>query len=194
MAVELYTSGKPAIPRRALFTSIFLLILASTLAAAMTRRRSGELLRPRIEPHGWSISFQRPREFPTGRFGPTKLGPAYLFHGRTRTGAPATRAVFRLEEVAAGDARAACERVLRAHMSLPLPTADMTRLTRFDSKFGSLDAAEIQDPQLGVVVRAAVLGDNDAYAVSLRVEGVEIDSQVYRLFDLTCGSIKYRPH
>ena len=194
MVVEVYASGKPAIPRRALFASIFLLVAASALAAAMAWHRSGELLARGIEPPGWSISFRPPRRFHSGQFGSTKLGSAFLCHGRTRAGAPAALAVYHLEGAVVGGAQAVCERVLRAHAGLPLPTAGMTHLTRFDKKLGRLDAAEIRDEQLGVVVRAVVLDSDDAYAVSLSVDGADISEDVYRLFDLTCSSIEYRTH
>ena len=194
MVVEVYAGVKPASPRRALFGSICLLTAASALAATMAWQRSGELVARGIEPPGWSISFRTPRRFDSRQFGSTKLGSAFLCHGRTRTGTPASLALYRLEGPVKVDSLMVCERVLSAHEWIPLPTAATTRLTRFDKKLGRFDAAEIRDEQLGVVVRAVVLEDDDAYAVSLGVEGAEIDPHTYRLFDLTCSSIEYRTH
>jgi hypothetical protein len=66
----------------------------------------------------------------------------------------------------------------------------MSRLTRLDTRLGPFRAVEIQDPLLGVVVRAAEVGGAGTYAVSLAVEGPEIDTENYRVFDLTCASVE----
>lgn len=191
MVIALYGGEKPAVPRRTWVASVLLLVLTSALAWAMTKSRSGETLGPRLEPTGWSISFRPPRRFPVGEFGPTKLGTAYRFYRRTPEGGLAVLAVFRLEGTGISDARVVCERVLSAHTRLPTLMISASRLTRFDRKLGPLDAVEIWDPQLAVVVRAAVLAGREAYAVSLRVEG-RIDQCSYSLFQLICASGEYQ--
>ncbi len=191
MVIAVYGTEKAAVPRRAWFASILLLVTTSALAWTMTRSRSGEALGPRIEPAGWSISFRPPRGFPAGKFGPTTLGPAYPFYGRTPAGGRAVLALFRLEGAGVGDALAVCERVLRAHTLPPPLIVSVSRLTRFDRKLGPLDAVEIWDPLPGVVVRAAVLASGEAYAVSLRAEG-RIDQRLYRRFESTCASSEFR--
>jgi hypothetical protein len=191
MAIQVYTSEKPAISRRAWFASILLLSVTSVLAWAMTRSRSGEVLGRRIEPAGWSISFRPPRALPTGAFGPTEFGVAYRFYGQTPHGDPVLLSVFRLEGAVVGDSLTVCERVLRAHPRPPLPIVHLSRLTRYDRKLGPFEAVEIWDPQLGIVVRAAVLNSREVYAISLRAPGY-IDPRSYRLFDSMCSSIEHR--
>ncbi len=183
MVIRVHTSEKPAIFRRAWFASGLLLAISSVLAWAMVRGRSGEVLGPRIEPAGWSISFRPPRAFPTGAFGPTE----YHFYGQTAGGFRPVLAVFRLEDAVLGDAATVCERVLRAYSRQPLSAVRLSRLTWHDRKLGPFEAAEIWDPQLGIVVRAAVLENREGYAIFLHVPG-EIDPRSYRLFDSTCSS------
>lgn len=189
MAIQVYTGEKPAVSRRAWFASILLLAITSILAWAMTLSRSGEVLGRRIEPAGWSISFRPPRAFPTGAFGPTELGVAYRFSGQTPSGDLALLSVFRLEGAIAGDGLTVCERVLRAHSRQRLPIVHLSRLTRYDRKLGPFEAVEVWDPQLGIVVRAAVLKNRVGFAISFRAPG-DIDPRSYRLFDATCSSIE----
>lgn len=187
MVIQVHTREKPAISRRAWFASILLLATASVLAWAMALSRSGEVLGRRIEPAGWSISFRPPRAFPTGAFGPAE----YHFSGQTPGGNPALLSVFRLEEAVVGDGLTVCERVLSAHPRPPLPAVRLSRLTWYDRKLGPFEAVEIWDPQLGIVVRAAVLENREGYAISLRAPGA-IDPHSYRLFDSTCSSTEHQ--
>ncbi len=191
MAVEVYTGVKLAIPRRTLFASIFAFLLVSLLAAAMTWTRSGDKLAPRITPEGWSVSFRPPQRF-VGEFGLTKLGPAYQFYGSTKEGVPATLVVYHLEGTWTGDAATACDRVLRAHIGPGSPPAGIARLTRLDRKLGTLDAVEMWDSLLNVVVRAVVLEPGNAYALSASVHGAPLDAESYGLFNHICASVEYR--
>lgn len=190
MLIEVHTREKPAVARRALACSIFLLVLATTLAAVMTWRRSGEPLMPRIEPNGWSISFRPPRSVEEGRFVLSEMGPAFVFYVRTQTGVRATLAVYRLLGAAVGDPQAVCDRVLHAQMPMPLHARGLLPLTWFDKKLGPHDAVEVWDPQIGVVVRAVVLGNDHAYAVSLGLGGQPIKPDGYHWFESICDSIE----
>ncbi len=191
MAIQVYTSEKPAVSRRAWLASILLLAITSVLAWAMTQSRSGEVLGRRIEPAGWSISFRPPRAFPTGAFGPTELGVAYRFSGRTPGGDPALLSVLRLEGAGVGDGLTVCERVLGTLPQPPVPIVHLSRLTRHDRKLGPFEAVEIWDPQAGIVVRAAMINSREGYAISLHAPG-DIDQRSYRLFDATCSSIEHQ--
>lgn len=188
MIIEVHTREKPAVPGRAWLAAFLLLVVASALAAALSWGRAGDVLSARIEPPGWMISFRPPRRFETGEFGHTAFGQAYRFHGATPAG-DATLAVYRVEGIDI-DARALCDRLLQAHWGLDPPPVGMSRLTRLDTRLGPFRAVEIRDPLIGVVVRAAELGGAGAYAVSLAVQGAEIDRESYRLFDLTCASVE----
>lgn len=190
MVVQVHTSGKPASPRRALLATMFLLLLASILAAAMAWTRSMVTLGPWIEPEGWSIAFRAPRRF-SGEFGLTSFGQAYQFQGRVTPQAVATLVVYRVEAAGAGDASDVCDRILSAYL-IDLPPLSMSVQTRSDTKLGAREAVEIWDPVADILVRAVVVRPGEAYAVSLSVRGASINPATYRLFDQTCASVEYR--
>ena len=191
MAIQVYSIEKPAVQRRALIASILLLLLASCLAAAMTWARSSDAPGPRVEPEGWSISFRPPRRF-NGTFGLTTLGPAYQFDGSARPEGVAILVVYRLGRRSADGARDVCERVLGAHFGPNLHPVGTARFAWFDRRLGPLDAVEIWEPLMDVLVRAAVPERGDAYALSVAVRGGRISPETYRLFDQTCRSIEFR--
>ncbi len=60
-------------------------------------------------------------------------------------------------------------------------------------KIGPLQGAELFEPRTQTLVRAAVLARGDAIAVSVSVEQAELDSELYRVFDATCRSIRLLP-
>ena len=191
MVVEVHTRKKPAIVRRVWFASLLLLAVACALAAAMTWSRSGQVLSPRVEPLGWSLSFRPPRNFRHGQIGPTRLGQAHLFFGQTEGGMEVVLGVYRMTKMAGEDAQAVCEHVLGV-FERGLPSiGGMAPVTWFDRKLGPLDAVEVWDPLLGMVIRATVLRNGEAYAMYFAVEG-PIDRNIYRVFDLACDSVEYR--
>ena len=190
MVIEVYSIQKPVVPRRALVASILLLLLASFLAVAMTWARGGDALGSRLEPEGWSISFRPPRRF-SGEFGLSGLGPAYQFYGSTKPEGVAILVVYRLEDTTPGSAREVCEQVLSAHIGLAMPPVGTARFAWFDRKLGPLDAVEVWEPLMDVLVRAVALEPGDAYALSIGVRGGRISPDTYRLFDQICASIEY---
>jgi len=192
--MEVYTGEKPAIGRRAWLAAVLLMVIVTTLAGGMTWRRSEDSLAARVTPAGWSISFCPPRRFQESELGPTMLGSAFRFRGWSAGGAAALLAVHRLDRWRVQDSLAACDLVLSAHVAPTLPDSMTTRETQFNKKLGPFEAVEVHDPFIGVVVRAAVLENGEAYAVSLGVDGPVIDDRSYRAFDLTCGSIMYHEH
>jgi len=191
MLIEVYSGEKPAIGRRAWLAAIVLFALVAGLAAQMTWRKSQAGLAPRITPPGWSVSFCPPEHFPESEFGPTVLGPAFRFRGRSTGGTIAQLVVFRVDGWGAQDALEVCAMVLNAFSSGSLLHSMSTRVTRLDRKLGPLDAVEVTDSEAGVVVRAAVLDSGEAYAVLLGVDGPPVDARAYREYELTCDSVRY---
>lgn len=191
MVISVYTSEKAALVRRTWLTSVFLLLVASTLAATVVWRNP---LAARITPDGWSMSFRPPRSFQPARPELTPLGSAFLFAKRSSDVSTAFLVVHRIGGATAdaSDAREVCERVLKSYSEVPDASSRVVPVARFDRTFGARDAVEISDPALASVVRAVLLSNHDAYAVFLRVIGSPIDKSTYRLFDLTCQSAEFR--
>ncbi len=191
MLIEVHSREKPAVTRRALLSAVALLALATALAATMAWSRTGEPPASRIEPPGWSISFLPPGRFHGLRSGLSTLEPVLVFGVRSATGVEAELDVHHLLRPVTVTPREVCDRVLRAYAVPPPHDRGMLPLTWFDKKLGAHDAAEVWDPQVGIVVRAMVLANGEAYAVAL-VAGASIDPETYRLFERTCGSIERR--
>lgn len=193
MFVEVYGQEKPAKPRRALGASAALLMCAGVLAAQMSRTRGGDPLGPRIQPDGWAASFRVPRRFAADEVGLREIGLPYIAHGQLRSGRLATLAVYRIDELPFDSAKAVCDSVIRSHLGFPGVWRRTRREMRPDRRLGSEPAVEIWDADAGGLVRAAVLSSGEAYAVWLGVDGPEVDSHTYRLFELTCASFEFPP-
>ena len=190
MSIEVFVSERPAVRRHTWAASVLTLGVSVTLAAVMVWQRSGDLLAPRIEPHGWSVSFRPPRRARDPEFGTTILGPAYRFRGWSAAGRGVLLVVQRLEGWSVEDPLAACDLILRAYAAPVLAAGLPTRAVSFEKKLGPLEAVEVDDPALGVVVRAAMLDNGEAYAVSLAVDGPARDERWYGLFESTCESVR----
>ncbi len=191
MVIKVHTREKPAIPHRAWASAFVLLLLASLLAGVMSRTRAGDPLGQRIEPADWLISFRPPRGLGAWEFGATLFGPAFRFHCPTTEGRVATLVVYRIEDRKV-EPTAVCDRILRADLGLQPKPVGWQRFTGLDTQLGPFRAVEMFDPAVKRVVRAAEFGSAGVYAVSLKVQGAPIRSEVYRLFDQMCSSIEVR--
>lgn len=189
MVIEVHTREKPALGYRTWVFAVLLLVVATVLAGAMSWTRAGDPLAQRIEPAGWLISFRPPRWSGGGEFGETPFGVAFRFHGRTAEGGVATLVVYRIEGPGP-DAKAVCDRILRADLGLEAKPIGWPRFTGLDTQLGPFRAVQMFDPLVNRVVRAAEFGDAGTYAVSLKVQGAEIKPGIYRFFDQACSSIR----
>jgi len=181
---------KPADKLRTMPAALALLVLALALAATMSRTRGKETMGARIRPGGWTASFRPPRRFRSEQFGAVPVDLPYIAHGRTRSGADAILAVYRLDASAFADPTAVCDSVIRSNLRLRSGDPLTARRVRLDRRIGSEPAAEIALVDAGIVARALLLPSGEAYAVWLGVAGTPMDDDTYRLFDLTCLSFE----
>jgi hypothetical protein len=190
MTVEVYTAVRPAIPLRAWVSSLLFLISASGLAGWMSWSRSGLLLAPRIEPQGWDMSFRPPRRFEPIAYDPNAPARVVLFHTTTASGGVAELAFRRVEAPPQVNAGEICELLLRPFGSIFMAVfAPPTQRTV--ERLGSLDAVQVHQPAIPMIVRAVRLPDSSAYAVSLRGLEGPLDESLYHSFDLACRSAEF---
>lgn len=191
MLIEVHTREKPAIPRRAVISSILLLALATALAGTLTWRRSAPSVHTRIRPHGWSVSFRPPPGSYGPQIRPTGSGSQAVFGVLTPAGNEAYIFVRRIDPAPSNDPREVCDLLLREiaeigpHVRRPLP------MVWIDKQIGHHDAVEVWEPVLGAAVRAAVFDDEEVYALTVRVAAGPIDPDTYALFERTCTSMEY---
>ena len=192
MPFEVQTAGKPAVPHRALVFGVVLLALTCALAGNMVRSGSRKALGLRVAPPGWAISFQPPRGFQPGRE-TIDAGAMSVrgFVGATRGGAMVTLTVRHLRIVSQVDSETVARLVAGKFAAGPLVDSKYPRPGQQVARIGMLEAVEILNRQIATVVRAVVLPDSRALALSLSVQGASLDTQIYRLFDLTCRSVVY---
>jgi hypothetical protein len=192
MPMEVYTAVRPAIPLRAWVSSLLLLVSASGLAGWMSWSRSGLLLAPRIEPQGWDMTFRPPRRFEPITYDPNAPVRVVLFRTTTASGGVVELAFRRMEALPQVNADEICELLLRPFgsifMAVFAPPAQRTV-----EKLGSLDAVQVHQPAIPMIVRAARLPSNPAYAVSLRALEGPLDESLYHSFDLACRSAEFGP-
>ncbi len=193
VALEVYSATRPAVPMRAWFSSLFLLVLASGLAGWMSWTRSGEALATRFAPPGWDISFRPPMRFELLPLAKVPSAHAVVFQAPTPSGGSAELVFRRFEPRPDLDADEVCNQVLRPHSSIWLAVFGSPP-TRTIEKLGDLDAVQIHYPDLSLVVRAVVRPGGPGYAVSLRLENDPLEEPMYRAFDLTCRSVEFKPH
>ena len=190
MVVEVYNASRKAEPRRILIAAMVLLGFSSALAATLTWHRAMHPLAARFQPAGWTISFEPPRGWAPGSLVPSGPVTAMLFHGSTHVGKRANLAVWQLDGSDDYDLQTVCTLVLAQHRTPLLPQLRTSAQTGSAPKLGRFDADERGGKGHPAVVRAARASIGTIYAVSLSVENALIDEQTYRLFDLTCRSIR----
>lgn len=191
MPLEVYTAGKPAAPHRALISGVVLLALTCALAGSMVRSGSRRVLGLRVAPPGWAISFQPPRGLRASELvdpgGMSVLG----YVGSPRRGVVVTLTVQRWAIAPQEDSDTMARLVEREY------AAQLGDDPRFPGargkveKIGSFKAVEILNKRIATVVRAVVLPDSRALALTLSVHGAPLDTHLHRLFDLTCRSVEF---
>lgn len=190
MVVEVHTAGKPVVPGRALLASIALLLSACALAAGMTWLRSGDPLGHRIKPPGWEISFRPPRRFQPVDATEWRVAGICRFVGLSRQGAMVALDLWRIDDAGDEEASTVATRVLRQYALLQHGDLREPAATWSEEAFGPFEGMEAVAPQGAIVVRAAIVDRDLAFAASLSVRDGLVDDHLYRAFDLTCRSIE----
>lgn len=191
MPAEVYVSTKPASAARAWLVALLILTVATTLAGVFVQRssgswRAGDL----IQPNAWEMAFRPPAQFHEVDPEPDQFSSTYAYRWAQRDGRTLHLMYWRMP---AGEASAAviARRFLERYRAWihrilgPAPTQTVGRL-------GRLDALEVLDPAIPLVLRTIVGDSGWAYGVSLRVEGGPIDQKIYTLFEMICQSVRFR--
>lgn len=193
MVAELYTTSKPATPRRALFLSILMLLATGGLAAQMSWVRAGDPLGTLVEPPGWTIAFRVPKRFQPTDSILTPRGPAYVWHSRLPRGGMATLMVVRAPSGPSADAGEVCRRFVGDYQTFADSSVNTVRIPPMSKPIGPFPGVEMSLTSPAVVIRAACLNPVDAYVVITHVDNGQVDDALYRLFEATCASIRTRP-
>ena len=137
------------------------------------------------------MSFRPPRRFEPMEFDPNAPLHALFYRTTTASGGVAELAFRRIKvppQFAAGEV---CDLLLRPHGSILLAVFAPPVL-RTVEKLGPIDAQQVHQPAIPMIVRAVQLPDGYSVAVSLRVEGGPIDEPLYRSFDLACRAVDFK--
>jgi hypothetical protein len=188
--VEVYVQTRPPVGRRANVAAAGLLILVCLLAWWMGRDRAERPMRPRIEPAGWSISFEAP--FRRSQQGRTQNGYAFSYFEQLPDDTSVVVVVHRVEPRRE-------EKLIEVAERIALSFAGRTRgflgdgpVFWFDKSLGPYEAVQVWEPQLRVLVRAArsEFGD-EIYAVSVQAERW-LDPALYALLESVTDSVQPR--
>lgn len=190
MVLQVYTSQKPALPRRAMIGSIALLVSACLLAATLTNRRTESLVDEPVKPPDWSITFRPPRLFQFMEQDQVKLGSIFVFSGKTRNGSQALLFAYQISPPMRADAADVCRTVLNETLWQEHRSQQRQTPEAIEELLGDLGAMQISDPTRGVIVRATIVSKNEAYAIALQVHPGMLDSWAVDLFDQVCDSVQ----
>lgn len=188
--MDAYSAVKPASPIRTWLMAAALLGVATTLAVSMSARglKSGTWS-DRIEPVGWNVSFRSPPAFVPADSPPEHFASTYRFLYPSPNGTSLELVFWRLRVPEGATTLQVCREVLDTAESWVNRLLGPPR-TRIDSRLGGKEALEIHSPSAAMIVRATLLNDGWAFAVSIRAVGAPVDEVVYRLFDMTCRSVR----
>ena len=112
------------------------------------------------------------------------------FLGATTQGAPALLGVWRLDSPRNDEALGVAVRVLQEYTPLWLGELHMPQATWDGEAIGPFEGVEILSPEGTTIVRATVVDESLAIAVTLNLRNGPIDPRLYELFNLTCRSIE----
>ena len=196
MSIEVHTTGKPAVPRRAVILSLLLLVFTSILAMDMSRRRTKQTYVKRVRPEEWDISFRPPRGFVQGEMKSTEIGQAVPFQFELQPDIKIELAVWRLPIQRGTNPIEPGQSLMRwMHAQSSMSLLKLLRLGHpptepQESKLGNFDAYEIFDPRISTVVRVGKFSSDQAYGVSMKIQGMPLERALYSLFERTCRTIK----
>jgi len=196
MAIEVYSTSKPAVPRRAIILSLLLLIFTSILATDMSCRRAKEVYTKRIRPQQWDISFQPPRGFLQGEMISTEIGQAIPFQFQLQPDVKIELTIWRFSIIPTSNPAELSQSLMRwLHAQstwslLRLPKSGETPMKPRKWKLGNFVAYEIIDRRFSTVVRAGMFSNDRAYGVSMTIQGMPLDQVFYGLYEHTCRTIR----
>lgn len=192
MYIEVHAPEKKAVPRRALLATVLLMVATTSMAGYLVWLRSNSPLSVIFDPPGWSITFQAPRGFlPIYNHQRNKLGTSFRFYNEKPDGTRVMIMVIRVNPDFGNNPETLCNRILGNFTPKSLLIMGGHREDRADIKIGPIDAHEVWDEYLGIIVRAGILSEDDYYAVLIRSSD-KIKPDLYEIFDQVCNSIKLR--
>jgi hypothetical protein len=189
---DCFVSRKPALPFRAQACSIVLLLISVALATDMSRRRVAEVLGPTMVSAELGISFRPPKAFLAGDPIQTRIGVALPLYHQLAPGQEATLVVRRIPARTQDSAGDVCLRVLadadRSLFSIIPFVRRAVQLT--PARIGDLEGAQAIEKKTKTLVRAVVRPGGFAHAISLTLDGADLDERIYRIFESTCRTVK----
>jgi len=190
MVVEVYSQLKPPVGRRAVLAAAVLLLLTLLLAFSLTRRRAVPPVRARIEPAGWSISFDAPsRYYQEGR---TDSGYAFSFVDRLRDSSPVAISVHRLQPHPGESEAQIADQLALAVAPQYRDFVGVAPLYWFGRRLGPFEAVQLWEPRLNLVVRATRMdGSGEGYAVAIQA-AEPLDADLMARFESVCESVRRR--
>jgi len=173
-----------------------ILLLGVCALAESTAVRSGGVLRERIHPADWEISFQYPLAFVPADNEPRQLTEqeSVLTYRLKEDRGAAAIAIYRIEVPPGTTAAHICAQMFARLSADPsrIPGLAAGHVPKVvNTRVGALDAIEVSDWELGIAVRATIVAHGLGYAVTLTTDPPHADPKLYALFDLTCRSIEY---
>jgi hypothetical protein len=179
---EVYRQEKPAVPFRALLAAALILLVTLLLAYGLVRSRRALLHDQRVEPAGWSISFQPPSRFAVGSPPPTGLNQVMLYQG-TEGPWPVSITLGGFEFDEGYDVQRIAEVVWGYQDGRGIP--EVRRVT-----LGSGPAYEIGGAPIGMLIRFLMPQAREMYFVAITTGGPQLSPAMVRRFDAVSESIR----
>lgn len=193
MVLEAYSASRPSLPYRGPLAAAFLLLLTIVLALGLASVRTAGEFTEAIHPPGWDITFRIPIGFDAEPHETRSDAVVYRFRHKPSEVEAIELAAWRMDARGGKSARSVGERILDGGDVLGLRALFGQSPARSVQPLGGREAVESVDLSTPMIVRALVLDNGWAYAVSLRLEGGSMDENAYHLFDAVCRSVELRP-
>lgn len=193
MALEVYSSAKPAIRHRAALLSMLVFAITASLAAGLSYVRSNSPLGPRIAPQGWGVSLRLPRQLTVARGYDTRSHDWIDFHGSEDSPQPATFSLHRVQLRPGESLDDAARLVLRDNSDLVylIQLFNPPALERNEGLLGGVAGVEFHDPETGARARCVMAEARRALCFALRpVPESSVDEQA-SLFRASCESVRF---
>lgn len=192
MPMEVYSAAKPGKPWRAWVATALLLAGVCSLAQGLVARRGTGLLSEPVQPAGWDIRYRYPRVLQPATDPPVTDAEEEAFsYVLSKDGAEARITLHRFQMATGITPAQICLYVISRYTSSAAGPGFMAvRPTARREFLGNVEAFEVEEASAGVIVRAAAIGSNRIYGVSLRANPAAMDVELIQYFELVCRSIE----
>lgn len=189
MDIEVHSFSRDISQRRTLLAAAFLLILSCGLAVGMSWRRAANPLVPVLTPQQWKVLFSVPRRFETGEARVARDASALPFFGESSDGVKVFCILWRGTRESGVDLETTAQDILREFgVGVNWFGEARTRPAKAEP-MGEQEGLELISVSESAVIRIAAVAD-EVYAVLFATQRAKLDPEMFRLFDLTCRSMK----